>query len=185
MLAKKLIKRDGGVQNFNFEFTEWTQQISKLRKSEKILKNWFFANSTHVVDLAFFLGGMPSKLNSFIVDKNTWNGSPAVFSGAGKTKEGAVFSYHANWQSAGRWSLELLTSKGKYILCPLEKLLFQKKGSLEIREIKLINNFDTKFKPGFYRQIRAFLNNKKDDSSLSLAKHYRMINAYKKILNNN
>lgn len=184
ILAKKLIKRDGGVQNFNFEFTEWTQKISQLRKSEKVLKNWFFANSTHVVDLAFFLGGVPSKLNSFILNKNTWNGSPAVFGGAGKTKEGAVFSYHANWKSAGRWSIELQTAKGKYILCPLEKLFFQKRDSLEKQEIKLNSKFDKNFKPGFYKQIKAFINDT-DNGLLSLKEHYSMLSIYRKISSSN
>ena len=182
--AKDLIYRDGGIQSFNFEFTEWIHSIEKLKKSKKVLKNWFFANSTHVVDLAFFLGGVPSKLNSFVLDKNTWNGSPAVFGGAGKTKEGAVFSYHANWKSAGRWSLELQTAKGKYILCPLEKLFFQKRGSLEKQEIKLNSKFDKNFKPGLYKQIKAF-NNDIDNSLLSLKEHCLMSSIYRKISRGN
>ena len=128
---------------------------------------------------------MPKKISSYISKDILWNNSPALFSGSGKTVNGALFNYNANWLSAGRWSLELLTSKGKYILCPLEKLFFQKKGSLEIREIKLNDNYDKKFKPGFYKQTRAFLSNKKDDCLLSLAKHYNMIKVYKKILNDN
>ncbi len=182
--VKKLIDRDGGIKSFNFEFTEWIHSIEKLKKSKKVLKNWFFANSTHVVDLAFFLGGVPSKLNSFILEKNTWNGSPAVFGGAGKTKEGAVFSYHANWKSAGRWSIELQTAKGKYILCPLEKLFFQKRGSLEKQEIKLNSKFDKNFKPGFYKQIKAF-NNNTDNGLLSLKEHYSMLSIYRKISRSN
>jgi predicted dehydrogenase len=183
--AKKLTKQDGGIQNLNFNFTEWTHLLDKTSKkrSSKVAKNWFYANSTHVVDLAFYFGGMPKKISSYISKDILWNNSPALFSGSGKTVNGALFNYNANWLSAGRWSLELLTSKGKYILCPLEKLFFQKKGSLEIREIKLNDNYDKKFKPGFYKQTRAFLSNKKDDCLLSLAKHYSMVSVYKKILN--
>jgi len=183
--AKDLIYRDGGIQSFNFEFTEWIHSIEKLKKSKKVLKNWFFANSTHVVDLAFYLGGMPKDMSSYVSKKILWNNSKAIFSGSGETTRGAMFSYSANWKSAGRWSIELLSAKGKYILRPLEQLFFQKKGSLEIKEIKLINNFDKKFKPGFYEQIRAFLSNKKDDGLLSLTEHHNMISVYKKILNDN
>jgi hypothetical protein len=178
--VKKLIKRDGGLQNFNFDFTEWTHLLGKLNKNEKVLKNWFFANSTHVVDLAFYLGGKPKKINSYVSKNFFWNKSPSLFCGAGITDEGAMFSYHANWQSAGRWSLELFTAKGKYTLCPLEKLFFQKKGSLKIQEIKLNSKLDKNFKPGFYAQLKAFIN-QPDDSLLSLSEHCSMLSFYKKI----
>ncbi|MDA8933125.1 Gfo/Idh/MocA family oxidoreductase [Candidatus Pelagibacter ubique] len=178
--AKELIKRDGGVQNFNFDFTEWTHLVDKLNKNKLVLKNWFFANSTHVVDLAFYLGGKPNNITSYVSKNIFWNKSPSLFCGAGKTKEGAIFSYHANWQSAGRWSLELLTAKGKYILCPLEQLFFQKKGSLEIQEIKLNSKLDKNFKPGFYAQLKAFIN-QSDDGLLSLPRHCSMLSFYKKI----
>ena len=154
--AKEKIKLDGGVKSFNFDFTEWTHTIDKLNKNKQVLKNWFFANSTHVVDLAFYLGGTPKFMNSYISKKIYWNKSPSLFSGAGKTVNGAMFTYHANWKSAGRWSIELFTAKGKYILCPLEKLFYQKKGSLDINEIKLNSKLDNSFKPGLFEQVKAF-----------------------------
>ena len=53
------------------------------------------------------------------------------FSGAGISISGALFSYQANWQSAGRWSVEILTKKNRLILCPLEELKVQKRGVLK------------------------------------------------------
>ena len=91
-----------------------------------------------------------------------------------------MFSYNANWKSAGRWSIELLTSNGKYILCPLEKLFFQKRGSLDRQEIVLESILDDKFKPGFYRQLQAFIN-KSNDTLLHLTDHCSMLAFYKKI----
>jgi predicted dehydrogenase len=182
--AKELIKSDGGVQSFNFEFTEWTHLIDKLKKSDEVLKNWFFLNSSHVVDLAFHLGGLPIQMSSYVSDIITWNKSPSIFSGAGKTRGGSIFSYQANWQSAGRWSVELLTARGKYILCPLEKLSFQKKSHLETQEIKLNSKFDKDFKPGLYAQLNAFINFP-DENLLSLSDHYAMLSFYKKIYGSN
>jgi predicted dehydrogenase len=179
--AKELIKKDGGVQNFNFDFTEWTHLIKKLKKNKKILKNWFFLNSTHVVDLAFYIGGVPIELNSFTKKNSLWNKCAVIYSGAGKTKSGSIFTYHANWQSAGRWSIEFLTSKGKYILCPLEKLFFQKRGSLELKEIKLNYKIDRNFKPGFYTQVKAFLENT-DKNIPTLLEHCSMISIYRQII---
>ena len=55
--AEDIIKEDGGVTSFNFEFTEWPDRIAAAGYDNSILNYWFYANSTHVVDLAFFLGG--------------------------------------------------------------------------------------------------------------------------------
>ena len=183
--AKELIKIDGGVQSFNFEFTEWTHRSEKfINMNDQVLRNWFFANSTHVVDLAFYLGGLPNKLTSYVSDNITWNNSPSIFCGAGKTKDGVIFNYQANWQSSGRWSVELLTARGKYILRPLEKLFFQKRGCLEIEEIKLNSKLDKDFKPGFYSQLKAFINDT-NENLLSLSRHHSMLDLYNHISGKN
>lgn len=52
-LLKKIIAEDGGITSFNFEFTEWAHVIEKLDYPREVFENWFFVNSTHVVDLAF------------------------------------------------------------------------------------------------------------------------------------
>jgi predicted dehydrogenase len=55
LMAKQFILNDGGVTSFNFEFTEWSHEIEKLKLPMCIKQNWFLANSTHVIDLAFYL----------------------------------------------------------------------------------------------------------------------------------
>jgi hypothetical protein len=80
-----------------------------------------------------------------------------VFCGAGVTDRGALFSYQANWQSAGRWSVELLTPRHRLHLRPLESLGVQEIGSLEIQPFPLDDQLDRDFKPGLYRQTQAFL----------------------------
>lgn len=178
--VKELIKSDGGLQSFNFDFTEWIHVIEKLNKSKKVLKNLFFLNSTHVVDLAFYLGGKPKLLDSHLSKKTTWNKKPAIFCGSGETLNGSLFNFSANWQSAGRWSIELFTARGKYILCPLEKLFFQKKGTIEVNEIKLDYKLDNKFKPGLFQQVKTFVG-KTDKDLISLSTHCSMFPIYKKI----
>ena len=59
--AQSIIAEDRGVTSFAFEFTEWSHQIVDLEKDPRVKKNWFLANSTHVVDLAFYLGGIPKR----------------------------------------------------------------------------------------------------------------------------
>jgi hypothetical protein len=62
--ALELIKEDGVLQSMHFEFTEWSHRIEPLQKAPGVKENWFFANSTHVVDLAFFLAGEPKEFKA-------------------------------------------------------------------------------------------------------------------------
>jgi predicted dehydrogenase len=50
--AQEIIKNDGGVTSFNFEFTEWAHEIEILVKTDVMMEKWFLANSTHAVGVA-------------------------------------------------------------------------------------------------------------------------------------
>ena len=155
--AREIIKADGGVTSFSFEFTEWNHVIRDLQKQPGVKEQWFLHNSTHVIDLAFFLGGRPEMLAAFTAGGLDWHPAASVFSGAGRTTEKALFSYQANWEAPGRWGVEILTKKHRLIFRPMEKLQIQNLGSVAIEEVPIGNDLDLKFKPGLYRQTEAFL----------------------------
>lgn len=157
--AKEIIEDDGGVTSFNFEFTEWSNVIEKLVKAQGVKENWFLGNSTHVVDLAFYLGGKPAQISCFTAGGLEWHPKASVFAGAGIAANGALFSYQANWAAPGRWGVEILTKKHRLILRPLEKLQIQNIGSINIEFIELEDELDKKFKPGLYCQIKSFIDN--------------------------
>ena len=98
------------------------------------------------IDLAFFLGGEPKELSCFTFDKLAWH-KPAVFTGAGITNTGALFSYQANWNAPGRWGIEILTSQHRLYLRPMEKLQIQNTGSVDISEVEIDDQLDKEFKP--------------------------------------
>lgn len=156
--AREMILADGGITSSHFEFTEWSHIIGTLKKAEGVLEFWFMHNSSHVVDLAFFLGGKPEELSSYTAGGVPWHPAASIFSGAGKAENGALFSYQANWQAPGRWSVEILTAKNRYIFKPLEGLLIQAIGSVAVNEVPFDNHLDKEFKPGLYKQVEAFLN---------------------------
>lgn len=162
--AHEIIKEDDGVQSFNFEFTEWSHVIEKVPYAPGVKEKMFLANSTHVVDLAFFLGGKPAKISSFTSGSLTWHPTSSVFAGAGISEGGALFSYQANWESAGRWCVEILTSKHRLIFKPMEKLQIQNRGSVAIDFVDCDYSLDTDFKPGLFLQVKSFIDN--DDSYL-------------------
>lgn len=154
--AERIIEEDGGLKSFNFEFTEWGHVIATYNFSKETLSNWFYANSTHVVDLAFFLGGMPEKMDCHVAGEISWH-KPAVFAGSGVTEKGALFCYQANWAAPGRWGVELLTAKHRLYLRPMEQLQIQNLGSVAINSVEIDDSLDREFKPGFYRETKAFL----------------------------
>ena len=158
LAAEKIIADDGGVESFNFEVTEWAHVIAGIKKANGVKENWFLGNTTHVVDLAFYLGGQPAELCCFTAGQTGWHSRSANFAGAGRSVKGALFSYHGNWNAPGRWSVEVLTNKHRLIFRPMEKLQLQKIGSVAIEPCEIDDSLDTQFKPGLYRQVDAFLN---------------------------
>jgi predicted dehydrogenase len=180
LYAQRIIADDGGITSFSFEFTEWAHIIGKLQKAEGVLKNWFLANSTHVVDLAFYLGGKPTQLCAFTSGSLDWHSTASVFSGAGVSNRGALFSYQANWESAGRWSVEVMTKNHRLILRPMEKLQIQKRGSVSVDFIDCDFSLDEQFKPGLYLQTNHFLNGT-NDGLCSVHYQAEMMDAYCKI----
>ncbi len=156
LAAEKIIKEDGGLLSFNFEFTEWGHIIAQYNKPKVELNNWFYANSTHVVDLAFFFGGMPVEMSCYVKDEAEWH-RPIIFAGAGRTEKDVLFNYHANWNAPGRWAIELLTSKHRLYLKPMEQLQLQDKGSVKKYPVEIDDDLDKGFKPGFYLETKAFL----------------------------
>ncbi len=155
--AQKLIADDGGVQSFHFEFTEWAHRIGPLQKAPGVKENWLLANSTHVIDLAFYLGGWPASLSTHVAGGLDWHPSGSIFAGSGISDGGALFSYQANWASPGRWGVEILTRAHRLILCPLEELRLQKIGSVTSEPVELDDALDHQFKAGLYRQTQGFL----------------------------
>lgn len=155
--SKEIIEKDGGVKSFTFEFTEWAHVINQDDYSKSTLRNWFLGNSTHVVDTAFYLGGIPKEMNCFKKGKLDWHPSGSTYTGAGITDSNALFSYHANWEAPGRWFLELLTSKHRLIFKPFESLQIQEIGSIKMNEVDIDYSLEKDFKPGLFKQTKAFL----------------------------
>ena len=157
--AREIIEADGGLTSFTFDFTEWGHEIGPLKKAPGVKEMWLLGNSSHVLDLAFFLGGSPAQLHATRTGALDWHPAAAVFVGSGLTKSGTPFSYHADWDAPGRWGLEFCTRQHKLIFRPMEKLLVMNKGSVQILDVAADADdarLDAEFKPGLYRQVEAF-----------------------------
>jgi predicted dehydrogenase len=184
LVGEEIIKQDGGVVSFNFEFTEWLDIIKKAHSNDDI-GDIFLANSTHVVDMAFFLGGNPREMSCFskIEGHQFDDNVTRIFTGAGVSVSNAFFSYQANWTSPGRWSVEMLTSKHRLIFRPLEQLHIQKMKSVAIDKVDIDDSLDKIYKPGLYREVDAFFSHTMGERFLTIQDQMQQCTFYKQMEN--
>ncbi len=151
------IEGDGGLLSCQFEFTEIERFVIHDGLPEEVLRRWGLVNSTHVIDLAFFLAGSPRALDRHVAGALPWHPAGAVFAGSGVSERGVTFSYHADWASAGRWRLNVYTARRRYLLEPLESLQVQERGQFEMRTVEPgpCPESEAGLKPGLYHQVEA------------------------------
>ena len=182
-LAKKYITEDGGVSSFQFEFTEWLHTFEKFGTLSQVLSWLFLGNSTHVVDLAFFLGGKPKEITCYKKRNDSiCSGYNVIFAGAGISETEALFSYQANWMAPGRWGVEVMTANHRLIFRPLEKLQVQQMKTTRIDFADADYTLDIDYKPGLYLETAAFLEHNEDFKDLcSLDEQLSNLSIYQKI----
>lgn len=158
-MALSLIEKSKEIfQAVTFEFTELSAAVGDSTKYPPNVKNhWVHANSSHVIDLAFFPVGLPNLEKTKMARQGSlaWHSSAAVMIGSGLTTKNIAFNYGAYWSGVGRWSVEWITDKSRYIFRPMEKLQVQRLGSFNYEEIPLVTKFE-KAKPGLGEQLEAF-----------------------------
>ena len=179
--AKEIIEQDGGPVSCLFDFTEWSHMIKGLDKLPDEFKTWFLGNSSHPIDTAFYLIGKPKKITSFIKGGLDWHPSSSVFAGAGISERDVLFSYHANWEAPGRWNIEIMTKLHKLIFKPMEALQIQEIGSVVTKPVEIDDSLDKQFKPGFFLQVKAFLNSDYQNFCDIYEQEYNLNNFYNKM----
>lgn len=174
--VRQAIAEDGGVSSFHMEFTEIKSRILTVPRPAAVLANFTLGNSSHVVDLAFHLGGRPAEAQGDVSGGLPWHPSASVFVGHGRTTGGALFTWHADWGSAGRWFLDVRTPRRRLLMAPLESVLVQQKGSFSLDPMPLDDAEDRAFKPGLLRQVSAFLSSDPGETPLpTLGEHVALV----------
>ncbi len=180
--TKQMLLEDGGIRSLTFNFSEPSKRIGALDKPTRELSTWFYGNSSHVVDMAFFLFGAPSELHAQTVKHGVdWHPDGAIFVGFGKGQNDSLINWHSNWQSPGRWGLEALSSERRIIMQPLEKIRVQDHNSFQEVDVELEDQDDLQFKPGLLRQSKAFLFGEGAEDLLFLPEHADHMTFYETI----
>lgn len=160
-LKLKSILSTKEISSCSFEFTEWVHKIMFNKYASNVYQRWGISNTLHLISMAFELIGMPKKIISQQHGELDWHKSGSSFVGSGISKSHIPFSYHADWKSAGRWNIEIMTKIGKYGFSPLEELHFCKLGETSWKKIPVYTPF-TKSKAGIPEEIASMLSNDKN-----------------------
>ena len=164
------------ITSAHLDFTEWIKGIDFNKYDSKSLKFWLYSNSIHVIDLFFYLFGIPEKIDCVSEGENLlhWHPSSSIFSGNGKFNSKINFTYKADWNGPGRWAIELVSKKFKYILSPLEEVKKMNLNNFQIENALFDNNDDIEFKPGLKKMVNEF--------SIDNFKNFISLEDYKKTL---
>lgn len=169
--ARRMIAEDGGAVSMSFEFTEVSDIIAGSAFNSEVKENWLLANSTHVIDTAYFLCGAPARQFTHTAGALDWHSRAARFVGSGETVNGVLYSYIADWDAPGRWGIEVNTRQRRLVLRPMEQLQVQARGSFTTEPVETDDRLDQDFKPGLYEQTRVFLSGEADPRLLDLDSH--------------
>jgi predicted dehydrogenase len=176
----RIANEDGGILEIKFDFSERIYDVEKLVSPEVVKNSWVTANSSHIIDLAFFLIGQPKILNSNSSGRNTWHPSSTLFNGDGISNKGIPFKYCADWTKSGNWRVEAVTKNISLVLQPIEILEYFDINSK--KSIDKINGEDIDFKPGIRKQTQAFLN-ENTENFLTLKDQIAQLKVINKIAN--
>ena len=123
---------------------------------QEIHSRWGVANSLHVISMAHAAIGAPATLSARRAGRLEWHETGAQFVGEGQTDAGVPFTYHADWESAGRWSIEVFTTRGAFLFQPIEELSYRCNGSDAWQPIPVTQPF-AGIKPGVAEQLAVML----------------------------
>ncbi len=154
--AKELI---GDLKGINVEAPErFLDIIESGENSKEAMDAWIYANGTHCIDLMRFFGGDVKEIISFSnKDKKSFNAQIKF--------ENCVGQYRSYWDCPGGWNVVLYGEDSKINIFPLEKGIFSVRNKEDV-EINL-SELDKKYKPGFYLQMRYFIDCVKEGKSMA------------------
>lgn len=149
-------EREGGITSCTYTFTELIKAEWLGQYSPQELDRWGILNSSHPISMAHALIGPPKDWACHRSGGLTWHNSGSVFVGSGISDRAVPFSYHADWGSTGRWSVEVHTSISSYRLCPLETVLRRTSPFSEWEDVPIATSYP-EVKVGLAEEISAML----------------------------
>lgn len=133
-----------------------SQKIAcEIGHPEKVVQNWMYANSIHLIDYLTFLN--PSKITT-VTSVKRWHseGENSVVVAYIEYADGSCGLYECIWNGPGPWAVTVTTPAQRIELRPLEQAKIQFAGQ---RTMEFIDPspWDTLFKPGIRLQAEEMI----------------------------
>jgi predicted dehydrogenase len=158
-------------------------QAKQIGKHQKVIKNYMYANSVHLLDLIkFFIKSKIINISKKIIKISK---NKKIFFSKIYFKNGSFVFYICKWNIPGRWSVEAYSKKIMLSLKPLENLYFKYKNK-QITLFLTKNKDDNLYKPGLKKIIDEFIyfiNNKsfKQNKLTNVSEYMQTVKLIKKI----
>jgi len=153
--AKKLLKLDSSKRIITINDQENTLRAKKGGQPDKVVKNWMYANSIHMIDFCNIFGrGKLKKISKTSESdflKKDFISRKIVYS------SGDIVYYNCIWNRPAPWSLSISTKKFYIELKPIEKFRYISSEN-RIWQESSESKEDKIFKPGLYLQIQELIN---------------------------
>ena len=129
------------------------QQDRELAKSlghpPRVVENWMYANSIHLIDYLRFLGRGAVRKVTPLTGRHP--DQPNVVLAGIEFDSGDVGLYEGIWHGPGPWAVTVSTGPRRWELRPLERAAVQRAGERRLETIET-HEWDASFKPGFRLQ---------------------------------
>ena len=151
LFAKKILKKDKSKKIISVVDQENTIKAKAIGHKKKVLQNWMFANSIHLIDLLiYFADSQILKINTI---KKQINKEKIILSNL-YFKNNTIAVYNSIWNRPGPWSLTISSSKYYFNFSPIEILEYR---NLNTNRNKIYKNITYNHKPGFKNMVNALL----------------------------
>jgi len=164
MEVKRLVESAGGLRSIRVEHTEWMHQAREWGLADDILDRYLYINGIHLIDTMCYLAGIPEESNTVV---RQFPGRRNAYDAMFRFPSGAIGHYSGQWYAPGRWALDIFAEDLRITFPRMEQAIIHRTGC-EPEPLSL-DELDQKFKPGFYRQMEAFLARAADPSREVLA----------------
>tara|TARA_B100001564_G_scaffold332555_1_gene319542 strand:+ start:574 stop:1512 length:939 start_codon:yes stop_codon:yes gene_type:complete len=166
MKALKDIEKNNKAKRFiHIQDQQSFEEARRYNHPEKVVKNFMYANSIHLIDLIFvFCRGKVKKIQNI----KPWKGERTeIVLSFIEFSSGDSAIYEGIWKGPGPWSCTITTKDKRWSLKPLENLEIQEYGSRCQNKIP-IDSVDFDFKPGLIVQSKNVINFLKNKPNTSV-----------------
>ena len=171
LFVKKILKKDKSKKIISVVDQENTIKAKAIGHKKKVLQNWMFANSIHLIDLIIYFAD--SQISKISTIKKQINKEKIILSNL-YFKNNTTAVYNSIWNRPGPWSLTISTSNYYFNFSPIEILEYRK---LNTNRKKIYKNITNNYKPGFKNMVNALLRYYKvKKKNKNITKHKSMLN---------